>query len=91
MQRKFPAYVATRTVVQATNATVHHQCDCAASELLPSAARVRRERGNHAKRYRPNVVTVHAGCQQDRYDAHIDSITPIWRSMHVVLPKVLAG
>ena len=83
--------MATRTVVQVANAIVHHQCDCAASALLPSAALVRRGMDNHAKHYRPNVATIHAECQQDRYDAHIGSIMLTWRNMNAVLPKVLAG
>ena len=90
-QRTFPACVATKTVGQVVNATVHHQCECAANALLPSAAPVWRGMDNHAKRDRPNIATVLAECQQDRYDAHIGSIMPTWRSMNVVLPKVLAG
>ena len=90
-QRKFPAYVATRTVVQAANATVNHQCGCAVNELLPSAALVRRGMDNHAKRYRPNAATVRAGCQQDRYDARNGSIMQAWRNTDAVLPKVPAG
>ena len=89
-QRKFPTCVATRTVMQAANATVHLQCGCAANELLPSAALVRRGMDNHAKRYRPNVATVHAGCQQDRYDTRNGSTVLSWQSMHAVLPKVPA-
>ena len=83
--------MATRTVVQVVNATMHHQCDCAANALLPSAALVWRGMDNHAKHDHPNIATVHAECQQDRYDAHIGSIMLTWRSMNAVLPKVLAG
>ena len=89
-QRTFPTCVATRTVMQAANANVHLQCGCAANELLPSAALVRRGMDNHAKRYRPNVATVRAGYQQDMHDARNGSTVLTWRSIHAVLPKVPA-
>ena len=87
----FPTCVATRTFGQTVSAIVHHQCDCAASVLLPSAALVWRGMDNHAKCYRPNVATVRAGCQQDRYDARNSSIMQAWQNTDAVLPKVPAG